>query len=54
MNERLIVTDMQLFGFPVYFDWRADRNIVELRNPDGQCIRIEIQPEPQDAPERQE
>lgn len=40
----LIATDMQLFGFPVYFDWRVDRNVVELRNASGQRIRIEILP----------
>jgi hypothetical protein len=42
----MIPTDIRLFGFPVWFDWRVDRNVVELRNPNGHRIRIEIQPEP--------
>lgn len=42
---KLIPTDMQLFGFPVFFDWRMDRNVVELHNARGDRIRIEIQPE---------
>lgn len=40
-----VPTDIRLFGFPVYYDWRADRNVVELRNQNGYCIRIEIRPE---------
>lgn len=39
----MIPTDMRLFGFPVVLDGRADLNVVELRNPRGHRIRIEIQ-----------
>lgn len=43
--DSLIKTDLTLFGFPVWFDWRLDRNIVDLRHPRGDRIRIVIQPE---------
>lgn len=45
----MIPTDMCLFGFPVWFDWRVDRNVVELRNTNGHRIRIEIQPQKPEA-----
>lgn len=44
MTDR-IPTDLRLFGFPVVYDWRADRNVVELRNGRGDSIRIVIEPE---------
>jgi hypothetical protein len=50
MSREFIPTDMRLFGFPVVLDWRMDRNVIELRNPRGDRIRIEIQPEPAALP----
>lgn len=38
----MIPTDMRLFGFPVFYDWRVDRKVIELHNPNGDVIRIEF------------
>lgn len=40
--DKLIRTDMTLFGFPVFYDWRMDRKVMELVNPNGHRIRIEL------------
>ena len=37
-----MLTDLRLFGFPVVFDTELAKNIIDLRNPDGQRLRIVI------------